>query len=413
MSDNEKGRRVKARHDVTQFYQRRCVKRTVSRQDLSIGNFTVEGGSNSSHNTTSSDDEEEETYVPSPRGWGKDIAGGSDSCSRAAEIQEGEEEGEEEEEGVEEIFDVEEITSSSYMHMGTLTSGSLRIWIGRRKSATKEILIWWERIGWKIWGLERRRLELTTCFTLHSSRIFMILSSSPRTSRWQYLIGLIEITRRESMIRYLMRLWLHVKPNTWEISWLLERTGTMRSSHSSSPPCMLRRGETKGNFIGWWRGGGMRSPMSTLLGSLDLGEEIQTAPRFTWHSTLMQASSNSCIQATKEGVRELPLTYFPSMHTWTVFFRKTMTPREGDTFNIPSYNWNILVAMARQPHGFDFCASGFIWEEIKAISESPLKSCGSAPYIMHMIESDSSHLWLWQGASSIKDQEWHKCTRGG
>jgi hypothetical protein len=68
MSDNEKGRRVKARHDVTQFYQRRCVKRTVSRQDLSIGSFTVEGGSNSSHNTTSSDDEEEETYVPSPRG---------------------------------------------------------------------------------------------------------------------------------------------------------------------------------------------------------------------------------------------------------------------------------------------------------------------------------------------------------
>jgi hypothetical protein len=54
--------------------------------------------------------------VPSPRGWGKGIAGGSDSGSKAAEIQEGEEE----EEGVEEIFDVEEITSSSYMHMGTL-----------------------------------------------------------------------------------------------------------------------------------------------------------------------------------------------------------------------------------------------------------------------------------------------------
>jgi hypothetical protein len=28
----------------------------------------------------------------------------------------------------------------------------------------------------------------------------------------------------------------------------------------------------------------------------------------------------------------------------------------------------------------------FIWEEIKAISESPLKSCGYAPYIVHMIE---------------------------
>jgi hypothetical protein len=28
----------------------------------------------------------------------------------------------------------------------------------------------------------------------------------------------------------------------------------------------------------------------------------------------------------------------------------------------------------------------FIWEEIKAILESPLKSYGYAPYIMHMIE---------------------------
>jgi hypothetical protein len=28
----------------------------------------------------------------------------------------------------------------------------------------------------------------------------------------------------------------------------------------------------------------------------------------------------------------------------------------------------------------------FIWEEIKTIPESPLKSCGYAPYIMHMIE---------------------------
>jgi hypothetical protein len=28
----------------------------------------------------------------------------------------------------------------------------------------------------------------------------------------------------------------------------------------------------------------------------------------------------------------------------------------------------------------------FIWEKIKAISESPLKSCGYTPYLMHMIE---------------------------
>jgi hypothetical protein len=47
--------------------------------------------------------------------------------------------------------------------------------------------------------------------------------------------------------------------------------------------------------------------------------------------------------------------------------------------------------MTPHPHGFDFCVFDFIWEEIKAISESPLKSCGYAPYIMHMIERVTAH----------------------
>jgi hypothetical protein len=118
MSNNEEERRVKARHHVTQFYQRRSIKRTVSQQDLSRGSLTVEGGSDSSHNTANSNDEKE-TYVPSPRGRGKVIAGASGSGSRAVEIQE------EEEEGEEEIFDVEEINPSSYIHMGLQSLGSL------------------------------------------------------------------------------------------------------------------------------------------------------------------------------------------------------------------------------------------------------------------------------------------------
>jgi hypothetical protein len=64
----------------------------------------------------------------------------------------------------------------------------------------------------------------------------------------------------------------------------------------------------------------------------------------------------------------------------------TMTHREGDSSNILSYNQNFLVAMAPRPHGFKFSMFDFIWGEIKAISEIPLKSCGYAPYIMHMIE---------------------------
>jgi hypothetical protein len=49
--------------------------------------------------------------------------------------------------------------------------------------------------------------------------------------------------------------------------------------------------------------------------------------------------------------------------------------------------------MAPRPHGFDlfFLIFDFIWEEIKAISECPLKSCGYASYIVHMIERVSDH----------------------
>jgi hypothetical protein len=38
-----------------------------------------------------------------------------------------------------------------------------------------------------------------------------------------------------------------------------------------------------------------------------------------------------------------------------------------------------------------FSVIDFIWEEIKTISESSLKSYGYAPYIMHMIERVSDH----------------------
>jgi hypothetical protein len=38
-----------------------------------------------------------------------------------------------------------------------------------------------------------------------------------------------------------------------------------------------------------------------------------------------------------------------------------------------------------------FLEFDFIWEEIKAISESPLESCAYAPYIMHMIERVLGH----------------------
>jgi hypothetical protein len=63
MSDNEE-RRVKTRHDVTQFYQRR---KTVSRREMPRGVMTISGDPNPNNSCSSSDDDiEDDTYVHSP-----------------------------------------------------------------------------------------------------------------------------------------------------------------------------------------------------------------------------------------------------------------------------------------------------------------------------------------------------------
>jgi hypothetical protein len=106
MSGNEE-RRVKARHEVTQYYERRKV---VTRRELPRAGMAIEGEPSAAREEASSEDAdvEDETYVPSPRaqphGRGMGIASGRGGGSGAAEIEEegGGDEGEEEEE----IFDV-------------------------------------------------------------------------------------------------------------------------------------------------------------------------------------------------------------------------------------------------------------------------------------------------------------------
>jgi hypothetical protein len=104
MLDDEE-RRIKAWHDVTQFYQRRKI---VSRRKLSRGDMSIEGDPNPAREEECSEDDdvEDETY-------GSGVA-------RDKEIEEEVEEddgddGEEEEE----IFNVEEINPPNYVHMGT------------------------------------------------------------------------------------------------------------------------------------------------------------------------------------------------------------------------------------------------------------------------------------------------------
>jgi hypothetical protein len=132
MSDHDEERWVKARHDVTQFYKRRGVKRTTSRQDLPRGDMTISGDSNPSANISSEDDGvEDDTYMSShwARPHGKRLASASSSgATRDEEEIEEEEDGENGNDGTEgdddeedeEVFDVEEINPTFYIHMGTL-----------------------------------------------------------------------------------------------------------------------------------------------------------------------------------------------------------------------------------------------------------------------------------------------------
>lgn len=60
--------------------------------------------------------------------------------------------------------------------------------------------------------------------------------------------------------------------------------------------------------------------------------------------------------------------------------RKIIAPKEGDVNNISQYSKNLLDALS--PNGVSFSVFEFIWEEIKSISRSPLKSCGFAPHIL-------------------------------
>jgi hypothetical protein len=91
MLDNEE-RRVKARNDVTQFYQRR---NDVSRREMPRGAMIISGDSNPDNSSSNSDDDiEDDIYVSSPRArpHGKGLA--SASGSGAARDDEFEEEAE-------------------------------------------------------------------------------------------------------------------------------------------------------------------------------------------------------------------------------------------------------------------------------------------------------------------------------
>jgi hypothetical protein len=154
MSDREEERRVKARHDVTQFYQWRGVKRTTSQQDLPRGDKKITDDPNPSANSSSKDDDvKDDTYMASPRA--RPHRKGLTSASGSGAVKDGEEIEEEEDggngnngaEGDDDEEDEEVLMLSRSTPLPTYTCelqffSYPSTWIGGRKSATRARQIW-------------------------------------------------------------------------------------------------------------------------------------------------------------------------------------------------------------------------------------------------------------------------------
>ena len=86
----------------------------------------------------------------------------------------------------------------------------------------------------------------------------------------------------------------------------------------------------------------------------------------------------------ERGAVEKVLGLHPTYRYLDRMFRKTIDCKGGDKGNITDYSKNLLHRMA--PDARPFSVFDFIWSEIRSVGERPLKGCGFAPYIMHMIE---------------------------
>jgi hypothetical protein len=65
-------------------------------------------------------------------------------------------------------------------------------------------------------------------------------------------------------------------------------------------------------------------------------------------------------------------------------FRKTLTPRDGNTSDITAFQRNLMVAM--KPDEPAFNVGDFLWQEIKNSSENPQRLCSYGLYISYIIQ---------------------------
>jgi hypothetical protein len=85
-------------------------------------------------------------------------------------------------------------------------------------------------------------------------------------------------------------------------------------------------------------------------------------------------------------------TYFstPNRMLKTIYLRARERERERYDTHVSNYIRNLLARM--REGASPFSVFDFVWEEIKIISKSPHNFCGSAPYIMIMLENVAEDL---------------------
>jgi hypothetical protein len=65
-------------------------------------------------------------------------------------------------------------------------------------------------------------------------------------------------------------------------------------------------------------------------------------------------------------------------------FRKTLTPRDGNSSDTTAFQRNLMVAT--KPGEPPFNVGDFLWQEIKNSSENPQRLCSYSPYIRYIIK---------------------------
>jgi hypothetical protein len=352
---------------------------------------------NPSANNSSKDDYvEDDTYMPSPRAHPheKGLASASGSEVRRNEEEIKEEDGGNENDGAEddddeedkEVFDVEEINPTSYIHMGTPVfqlplnldwrekvnyKGKTDLAREKRKENPRLIekepdidyifhMIFQQDFYESViitkikLAVISQWINWTYIETKHDT-IFDEVVAACRAKHLRDVISFQKNWNNEIIAQFYATFYVEERGDTRKFHWMIEG----RRYEIAFEQFARLFG------FGWNDANRIKIHFASCLDSSRM--------RFMYPSSKRESTRTT--------------SYLLSFYAYlNHFFQRMMTPSEGNSSNIPSYNRNLLVAMAPRPHGFEFSMFDFTWGEINATSESPLKSCGYAPYIMHMIE---------------------------